>query len=53
MSFKKNIVEVTCFLKLQNGGLDQDDVGNHCFFSFSSFAVISQPILKCKPILNL
>jgi hypothetical protein len=38
------------FSKLQNGGLNQDGVTNHCFFSSGSLTVISNPILKCKPI---
>jgi hypothetical protein len=46
-SLKKNCGEAL-FSKLQNGGLNQDGVRNRCFFL--SATVISQPILKRKPI---
>jgi hypothetical protein len=50
-TLKKNSVD-EFFSKLQNGELNQDGVSNYCYFSFGSHTVISQPILKCKTILN-
>jgi hypothetical protein len=36
------------FSKLQNGELNQDGVSNHCFVSFGSHTVISQPDFKME-----
>jgi hypothetical protein len=40
------------FSKLQNGGFYQDDVATTVIFSFGSHTAISQPILKCKPVVT-
>jgi hypothetical protein len=44
-SRKKKCIEEFFISKLQNGGLNQDGISNHCIFLL---AVIRQPILKCK-----
>jgi hypothetical protein len=52
MFYKKNIVEVT-FFQTSKWRIKSRWRQQLLFFSFGSYAVISQPILKCKPILNL
>jgi hypothetical protein len=48
-SLKNKSVE-EFFFKLQNGGLNQDGVNNHYFFSFGFHTFISQMIVKSKHI---